>query len=204
MTPDAWSNLQFINCTEFDLQSGAGGSNEGFFNQYQMSSWFGFPTAPNPVVAAGSTNTYMLQFLRGVGDQDDAADIQINLGNGNNAAANVVWLQARSNTNSSHYFQAKVQGPSQAGHGPFVIAVTPRGPWPTHDASTLTWYASGQTAPMGAPDDTQCLAIVDLGLFFPPDLNQQFCNLMRAGSLSSNDSGEIWYQVQHYMGFLKR
>ncbi|MDQ1159557.1 hypothetical protein QE385_003954 [Sphingomonas sp. SORGH_AS 950] len=205
MTPDVYSNLTVLNITGQDITTGGGGDNAGFFHQYQMFAWFNAITNPYPALIAPSKGsaTYLMQFYRGVGDEDDAADIQMNAGNQNRGAENVVWLQARSNDNSSHYIQAVVQNATAHG-GPYVIAFTKTGPWPaTPDAvSTLTWAGSGNTVGTGTPNTDQTLAIIDLGALFPSDVAKalavQICN----GALSDLDAETIWYQCMIYLGRL--
>ncbi|OAS12360.1 hypothetical protein [Methylobacterium platani] len=203
MTPDAWTNLQIVNCTSFPLISGAGkgGGGIGFFNAYQMNSWFNAPNAaPNPIVASRATASYMLQFLRGVGDEDDGADIQLNLGTATSGASSVVWLQARSAQNSAHYLQAQLQQPTVSGAGPFAVAVTQQGTWPLDEPGTgLTWYAGTQLAPLGAPDADQCLAIVDLGAIVSQDVAQALVQMMVAGTLSADDAESLWMGVMSRM-----
>lgn len=203
MTPDAWTNLQIVNCTSLPLISGAGngGGGIGFFNAYQMNSWFNFPGgAPSPVVASHAAASYTLQFLRGVGDEDDGADIQLNLGTAISGASSVVWLQGRSAQNSAHYLQAQLQQPSLSGVGPFVVAVTQQGTWPMDPPGKgLTWYAGTQVAPLGAPDADQCLAIIDLGAIVPQDAAQAIIQMIEAGTLGAADAETIWLGVMAKM-----
>jgi hypothetical protein len=194
MTPDAYSNLQILNATNADLFSGGGGSNQGFFNAYQMNSWFGFPIAPSPVVASRAAASYTLQFLRGVGDEDDAADMQLNAGPSNTGDANVVWIQARSASNSAHYIQAVVQS-ATAGGGPYVVGYVVNGTWPTQDDSSIAWAGPGNTLQLGAPNAAQCLAVIDLAALFGQPLAGNLAKSISAGQLSPADAYSIWTEV---------
>ena len=201
MTPDGFSNLQIINCTALGIYSGNGGSNQGFYNQYQMSSWFANSSSSTTIVAPQCLATFNLQFSRGVGDEDDGADMQLNLGAENTAANNAAWLQARSNQNSSHYIQVLVQKPSTPGVGLSIVATTARGKWPLQAAVGLTFYAQGQLAQLGLPDDDQCLAIIDLQVLFPISLAQLLEQDILGGTLSNVDAANIWIGVMKYMGW---
>lgn len=201
MSPDGFSNLQIINCTALGIYSGNGGSNQGFYNQYQMSSWFENSGSSTIIVGAQSLAAFTLQFLRGGGDEDDGADMQLNLGAENTASNNAAWLQARSNQNSSHYIQVQVQKPSTPGVGLLVVATTARGKWPLQSAVGLRFYAQGQVAQLGLPDDDQCLAIIDLQALFPIDLAQLLEQDMLGGTLSNVDAANIWIGVMKYMGW---
>jgi len=203
MTPDVYSNMTILNVTQQDITTGGGGDNAGFFHQYQMFAWFNAITNPYPALIAPSKGsaTYLMQFFRGVGDEDDGADIQMNAGNQNRGAENVVWLQARSNDNSSHYIQAVVQNATAHG-GPYVIAFTKTGPWPgtSGAVSTLTWAGSGNTVGTGTPNTDQTLAIIDLGALFPSDLAKILATEISNNRLSAMDAESIWYQVMIFLG----
>jgi hypothetical protein len=198
MKPDAYTKLQIVNCTSQSLYSGTGG--EGFFHLYQMESWFSYPNAPSPLVKSRETASFFLQFQSGVGDQDDGADIQIDVGNGNKPANNIVWLQGRTTNKSVHYNQAVVQRPVLPNMGPFAIATTERGTWPRETPDGLNWFAYKQTAPLPAYNDDQCLAIVDLSTFLPRAVAEIIWATIAAGKkLGPNDRESLWLGVNHYM-----
>ncbi|WP_309697568.1 hypothetical protein [Sphingomonas sp. SORGH_AS_0870] len=146
----------------------------------------------------------MAQFLRGVGDEDDAADLQINLGPSNTGQANLIWLQARSADNSAHYIQAEIQTPSIENAGPFAIAITQSGFWPTNDPSVLSWYSGNQILQLGAPDDNQCLAIIDLQALFGVQVAQIFAKTISAGQPSRADALTLWIAVNRYISGAQR
>lgn len=197
MDPDVYSDLQIVNCTTEPLYSGTGG--EGFFNQWQMYSWFNFPKAPSPLVAVRDTATFRLQFKRGVGDQDDGADIQINVGKGNARANNITWFKARSDNRSAHFMQADVQNPSLPNMGPFAVATVQSGVFPLDRPDKLKWSAYNQIARLDPSNGDQCLAIVDLRTILPTDVAEKIWTIIITGKLSSNDAASLWLGVKHYM-----
>lgn len=203
MTPDVYANLTILNVTPVDLTAGNGGDNAGFFHEYQMCAWFGAPdaSAPSPVAPARGQATYLLQFLRGVGDEDDAANMQINAGTENIGAENVVWLQARSADNSAHYIQAVVQHGNAHG-GPYVIAFTPSGAWPSSISGVgqLQWAGPGNTITTGTPCTDQTLAVIDLAALFPATVAAAYAQTISAGQLSVTDAEVIWYGVMKFLG----
>lgn len=82
-----------------------------------------------------------------------------------------------------------------------VVATTARGKWPLQSAVGLRFYAQGQVAQLGLPDDDQCLAIIDLQALFPIDLAQLLEQDMLGGTLSNVDAANIWIGVMKYMGW---
>ncbi|WP_342151574.1 hypothetical protein [Methylorubrum sp. SB2] len=200
MTPDVSTNLQIVNVTNAALFSGNGGSNEGKNNQYQMNSWF--PGGTGTIADVQGSASYMLQFLRGVGDEDDGADLQINVGPNNDGPSNVVWLQARSADNSAHYMQALVQTPSVPGSGPFAIAINENGTWPTRQAQEvqLKWYCGRQTVPFGPfTGGAQSLAVIDLQAVFGAEAAQQIGAAIQQGQPSAGDSYSYWLTIQEFL-----
>lgn len=202
MTPDVYSNMTIMNVTPVDITAGQGGDNAGMFHEYQMYSWFGPPgcAAPAPVAKSRSQATYLMQFLRGVGDQDDGGDMQLNAGADNVAAENVVWIQGRTARNSAHWIQAVVQS-GRAHGGPYVIAFTETGDWPASmdDVGSLTWAGPGNTVTTGTPNTDQTLAVIDLGALFPSRAAQALAGVISAGKLSKTDAKSIWYAVMRFM-----
>ncbi|WP_416408123.1 hypothetical protein [Agrobacterium rosae] len=202
MTPDAFTDLEIVNVTRSALFSGNGGTNKGFCNAYQMEWWFenfrDNKKYPSPVVGGRTTKTYKLQFQRGVGDQDDGADMQLNVGDANKGEVNVAWIQARSRDNSSHYIQTVVQQPSIPGQGPFIVAFNKTGGWPMdgNDVGQLKWYARGQTIDMETYDSKQSLAIIDLSLGFPSDVGELFVKDILSGGFGGTDAKSVWLLVR--------
>lgn len=202
MTPDSYTNLQILNCTELPLYSGVGNDNAGFFNAYQMQHWFDGADFRNPstqVVGSRSNQTYLLQFQRCVGDEDDGADIQLNVGPDNRKANNVVWLQGRSASNSAHYVQAQTQAPSLENTGPFAFAFMSQGTWPTHSPSGLSWYVAPTLIDMGSPSTDQCLAIIDLQALFGAAAAQVIASQLAVSQPSNADATAYWLNVKQFM-----
>ncbi|MBB5752870.1 hypothetical protein [Prosthecomicrobium pneumaticum] len=171
MTPDIFTDLHFVNATRHALYPGHGDSNEGFCHTYQMWWWFGsyrdnqeFDT---PIVDRARAKTFRLQLNRGVGDQDDGADMQVNVGDDNTGTCNVVFVKGRSDNRSGHHLMADVQKPALPGQGPFVIAFNEHGRWPTDGSASLRWLAPATHLEIPMCEADQSMAIIDLGLFLP-------------------------------------
>lgn len=205
MTPDVYTDLQLVNSTRFDLVYGSGGSNKGFCHSYQMQLWFGsgdqedkFPT---PVVPLKQEKSYKLQFKHGVGDQDDGADMQINVGSRESGNANVVWIKARSNNKSQHFINTEIQEPNLRSQGPFVVAFNKNGEWPLDGELGLEWFAQGQTINMGCSNTTQCLAVIDLSIGFPSSAAKMIESRIINRTFSGNDEKIVWLMVMRHLGW---
>lgn len=214
MTPDAYANLRILNCTNLTL----GCSNVG---SYQMSSWFPVPPSqPAPLVQPqSSSQQYLLQFLRGAGDNDDAGNLNINLGAGS-PPNTIVFLYGGSASNSAHYLQvtmaSEIIPPSSASPGgpapgPFVIGLIPNGDWDTTSSSgwsTVNWYpVSGQTIGLGdlgvagsGQIVPKVIAIVDLGQLYLPSNATTIAKAISANALESSQAQDLWVQVSAYCG----
>jgi hypothetical protein len=199
MTPDSWTDLQIVNATEVALFSGTGG--EGHFGAYQMAEWFGHPSAPVPVVPARAAKSYRLQFKKGVGDQDDSADMQLNIGPSNQRASNVAWLQGRTNDRSVHRLDVQIQRRPAMSYGPFAVAINDKGVWPARDPMALRWYCGEVTVPMGSPNAQQCLAIVDLQALFGTEAAAIIAENIGKAPLSRTDATNLWLAVERFVDF---
>lgn len=203
MTPDVFTDLQIVNATRRGLYPGDGGDNKGFCNAYQMEWWFGCKQKnknyPKPVAAARAGVTYKLQFQNGVGDQDDGADMQLNVTDANTGACNVVYVKARSDNRSVHRIEVEVQAPDLPRHGPFVVAFNRNGEWPDGGPSPLEWYVAGQSFQTGTDGHKQCLAVIDLQLWFPPDFANTLLNHIKARTLGRADAELIWSSASLYL-----
>ncbi|MBB5752867.1 hypothetical protein [Prosthecomicrobium pneumaticum] len=203
MSPDVFTDLQVLNATASGLYPGSGGSNKGFCHSYQMWYWFGCKEEaqnyPSPVVERAKAKTYRLQFKRGVGDQDDGADMQLNVGDKNTGDCNVVYVKGRSDNRSVHFLSAEVQTPNLTGRGPFVVAFNERGKWPTLGPGPLQWKTPEQSFAMPMYNDDQCLAIIDLGIWVPPFIADVWLRAMRAGTFGGNDAIMLWTYVMRYL-----
>ena len=204
MTPNVFTDLQIVNATRRALFPGNGGDNQGRCDTYKMEWWFGSyrdnKKYARPIVPVRGGATYRLQFQRGVGDQDDSADMQLNVSDANTRACNVAYLKARSDNRSAHNIEVDVQAPSLPRHGPFVVAFNRNGQWPTDGATSLEWYAAGQSFETGTPDGPQCLAVIDLRLWFPPDFADKLVQRIKDEyNLGRNDAKLLWANASRYL-----
>ncbi|MQT15424.1 hypothetical protein [Segnochrobactrum spirostomi] len=205
MTPDVYTDLQVVNGTKHHLVAGIRGTNKGFCHSYQMQIWFEsgdqVDKFPTPVVAVKEDKTYKLQFKRGGSDQDDGADMQINVGLSESGDANVVWVKARSNNKSQHFISTDIQEPNLKGQGPFVVAFNRNGEWPLDDERGLEWFAQGQTIDMGCSNTTQCLAVIDLSIGFPSSAAKMIEGRIINHTFSGNDEKIVWLMVMRHLGW---
>ncbi|MBB5752872.1 hypothetical protein [Prosthecomicrobium pneumaticum] len=203
MTPSIYTDLQLVNATRDALYSGNGGSNAHISHSYQMWYWFGGyrddQKFTSPLVERAKTRTHRLQFMRGVGDQTDAADMQINVGEANTGACNVVYVRADSFPGTRHEIRAEVQKPALPIQGPFIVALNEHGKWPADGATTLKWFAAGQRLPMTIDDGDQCMAIIDLGIFLPSALASRLVDSIAAGTFGGDDAQTVWFNVTRYV-----
>ncbi|ADO68836.1 hypothetical protein [Stigmatella aurantiaca] len=198
MNPDGYTYLQLINATNQNLTQGSAGP--GKFNQYQMASWFGFPNAPDPICGPASRLTYKLQFLEGVGDQDDAADLQLNIGDSTNQANAIVWIQARSTSQSGHYLTYQFQNPQSS---LYIYGKSVNGGWDQINASQVQWGVIHNDA-LGqdfVKNVTNSLALVDLNQLFPDPntANQYFAAVSQGLQPQSPQATTLFNQVSAYI-----
>lgn len=194
MNPGLFTNLQIINCTNTPLATSG-------VSSYQMSSWF---PGNNPLLNARTysqnPSSYLLQFLSGDDEGDDAGNITMVWG-----AYNFL-LYGGSNA-SGHYIQLRDISPSDT----FVIGVVATGSWPTsaESASSITWSSSNVSSvdfgSLTVPGTTQqALAIVDLSQIYPlaplgdvPSY-QQIQQAIQSNQLSAQQAEDLWLQVSAY------
>lgn len=203
MPSDVYTDLQIVNATRRALYPGNGGDNQGGCHSHRMEWWFGSyrdnKKYARPIAAAREGRTYRLQFLNGADGQDEGAGMQLNVGDANMRACNVVHLKARSDDRNARRIWVDVQEPRLPCHGPFAVAFCAQGAWPADGAQALRWYAAGQSFETGTPGGPQCLAVMDLQLWFPPDIAGMLVRHIRQESLGRNDAGLLWANASHYL-----
>jgi len=198
MDPDVFTVLNIVNATPVPLVVGTAGP--GLFNQYQMYSWFGYPSEPNPICASASIMSFFtLQFLRGQGDEDDGADIQINLGVPDNVEAAVMWLQARSDSSSRHHLQMKFQNPSGSWYA-YAYHLTQH--WARAPVQEIQWGVPNNNLVSLDPvqNGPQSVAIVDLLKVFPdPATAMPYFVGIAQSSLTSQQKADLYSAVTAYV-----
>lgn len=200
MTPDAYVNLTIVNATTQQLVI-ANNTAQYFNHSYQMNSWF--PETPGTaIVSKAQTQVYSLQFLRGVGDEDDSADAVMAFST--NLAEQLFHFHAYSNDNSSHHFAYDIITlPS-----PIVICTDiQNGDWTQFsDYGSLKWYSQtgSNQNPIdlgAAPSAPGFLLLVDLQAVMGDDTYQTYYAAISDGTLTPGQSEMIYNQIKV---FLKR
>ena len=202
MTPASFTNLQIVNATARPLVLG-NNPPQGVpaFNAYQMAAWFNFPGAPpSPLVPARASISYTIQALQGVGDEDDAANLLVNLNDPSNASANVFYLYAGSFPDSAHYVQAVPLAPASS---LVVVGASVAGQLQTATASTVQWFATFAGLPpifLGVmPNAAQALVVADLAVLFPkPQAVSLFAEIVTR-SLPAADQQSLYDTVTSFV-----
>ncbi len=196
MTPDVYTNLRILNCTSFALES----SN---LNSYQMAAWF--PDL-SPLVSPQSYSAqFFLQFLRGVGDEDDAGNLNMNIDSNT-----MVLMYAGSASDSGHYMQVTLTPPGAS--LPFVVGLVTTSDWPQSPelSSNVSWYQpTGQVVSLGnlavpgidqGPD--KAIAIVDLSQICSQADASAFQSAIADNALTSQQAEELCTKVSNYTHFV--
>lgn len=182
MIPDAFTNLQVINCTNQQLLTTG-------ISSYQMASWF----PPFEVNAQSySPTSYLLQFSRGTGDEDDAGNLTMNFGPTN------FLVYGGSTSASGHYIDLRDFSPSPP--WAFVLGLVTNGSWPTTSESAINigWFPFSylNLGPLAAPDSTdfanKALAIVDLSQIYSSTLATQVQQEIVANTLTPQQTEDLW------------
>lgn len=199
MTPDVYTQLEIVDATASNLVvSSNPPANVPAFNSYQMAAWFP-PGAPSPVAASSKTATYMIQFFRGGGDEDDAADLVVSLGQ---TGPNLFHLYAGSTPTSAHYLEVipLAQASSQV-----VIGVSPAQFFEQSSPSSISWSlinAGQPNVPLSlnppSPSSPQALVVADLSLLFDAATAASFISAIGTGSLTTEDLQNLYAQVTGY------
>lgn len=199
MTPDVYTQLEIVNATSSDLVvSPNPPANVPAFHSYQMATWF-TPSAPSPIAASSKTATYTIQFSRGGGDEDDAADLVVSLGQ---TGPNLFHLYAGSSPNSAHYLEVIPLAPKSS---QVVIGVSPAQFFEQSVPSSIRWSLinTGQpTVPLSlnppSQPSPQALVVADLGLLFDAATAANFISAISTGSLTTEDLQNLYAQVTGY------
>lgn len=196
MTPDVFTNLRILNCTNFPLDTSDVGS-------YQMQSWF--PSTSPLVTPQSYSPPYLLQFLRGEGDEDDAGNINFLID-----TFVVAFLYAGSAGNSAHYMQVTFTSPGAS--FPLAIGLITTADWPQSSefSSLINWslppVSPGQVINLGAlavPGTNQgnpnmALAIVDLSQIYSQAEVSTIQNAIQGNTLTTPQLEDLWSKVSSY------
>jgi hypothetical protein len=195
MTPDIYTNLRFLNATNLSLNTNDVGS-------YQMT--WNFPTNSPLLGPQSYSQPYLLQFLRGAGDEDDAGNANIMI-----ETFPIAFLYGGSAPNSAHYLQITLTSP-----GPtflFAVGVVTTADWPqsVELSSLVNWLvpptSPGQVVNLGplavpgtnAGSPNMAIAFVDLSQIFPQDAST-FQNAIQGNTLTTQQVESLWTQVSNY------
>lgn len=195
MTPDVYTNLRFLNATNFSLDTND-------VNNYQ-TIW-NFPTTSPLLNPKSYSPPYLLQFLRGVGDEDDAGNANILI-----ETFPIAFLYGGSTGDSAHYLQITLTSP-----GPtfsFAVGVVTTADWPqsVELSSLINWLvpptSPGQVVSLGplavpginAGSPNMAIAFVDLNQIYPQDAST-IQNAIQGNTLTTQQVEDLWTKVSNY------
>lgn len=196
MTPDVYTNLRILNCTDFTFETS--------FGSYQMQSWF--PNAPSQMGPKSYWPPYLLQFQRGGGDENDAGYTNFNL-----QTFLPVFLYAGSTTDSAHYMQVTLSSPGAT--LPLAVGLVTTADWPqSSELSSLVSWSLPPTSPdqvvanlgalavpnteLGYP--SKALAIVDLSQIYSQAEVATIQSAIQGNSLTPQQMEDLWTRVSSY------
>lgn len=200
MTPDVFTNFELVNASSENLvvvTETVPGINTAW-HAYQMAQWFGFPIIPSPLCPPSQTATYTGQFLRGVGDRDDAADLLVGVGS-SQAQSTLFALQARTHSDSGHYMRIVPAVGSTIQN--YLVGTVLSGTFETAGAIGVEWYALGAGTPnhiaLGPSNNsTQAIVVVNLDdLYGDPTRASAIYAAAEAGPLSQSDFDDLYQRV---------
>jgi hypothetical protein len=199
MIPDGpGCNVQFVNATREPLVIGTPPPGFQPFGSYQMEAWFGDLETPSVLAPSGGSGSSFAQAQRGVGDEDDSADLPVSLGSVSDPGTSLFQYFAASNPDSSHFmYLTGSPGPSVPHR--IVLGVVSGKTFETTAPADLQWHQlRTQTIQLGFPAALS-LAIVDLDQIYDSETAGMLYNEIGAETpLSPDQSLDIYAQVIGY------
>jgi hypothetical protein len=194
--------VQLVNATALPLIVGTAGPGPSC-NRYQMRSW----PSPDFSCPAKSDKTFEVWFARGVGDQDDGADLQLNIGIDPwwNPA---MWIQARSASNSGHYLQVSFQPPSEGAL--YIHGICLSSTWQDAQPSTIEWGVAlaGGTVflkYLGTMNEKQAIIYADLTEISPDAVTASYYyTSILSKTLSPAQQSGLYVNVNTYIAHSER
>jgi hypothetical protein len=202
MTPDVFTTFELVNAANENLvvvTTPVPPINTAW-NAYQMAQWFGFPSMPSPLCAATKAATYTGQFLRGEGDENDAADLLVGV-DSSQVDSTLFALQARTHSDSGHYMQiVPVVG---SGIQRYLIGLVLNGTFEQEGPTGVQWYALSASTlnPLSlgpaCSNSTQAIVVVSLDdLYYgDPARAQELYAAAETGPLSAAQLDDLYQGV---------
>lgn len=200
MTPDGpVCNVQFVNATSQSVVIGTPVAGQTGFNAYQMAQWFNFGgPPPSPLAPPGGRASYFAQALRGGGDEDDAANLPVSLGDPNDATANLFAYNAGSNPDSSHDMIV-VPGPGSAIETKsLILGLAPSAFFEATAPSQIQWSPiTGPEFRVGFPTALSVI-VADLSVLYDADAAAAINAAVTAKTLDQDQYVDLYAQVTGY------
>lgn len=201
MTPDVSCNIQFVDATGEALVIGTPPSGQPGqyppFGQYQMWAWFNGLGFQSQLAPAHGTWTGFVQASRGVGDQDDSANLPVSLGNPNTANSSLFQLFASSASNSAHFMYI-ISTPGSALPPHVILGVVLNNTFEATAPAGVQWQQlNSQTIQLGFPPALS-LIVVDLDEIYDSETASVVYEATGANSLSANQLTDLYSQVIGY------
>jgi hypothetical protein len=198
MDPDApGCHVQFVNATQEPLVIGTPPPGFQSFGSYQMEAWFADLPAPSVLAPSGGKGSGFAQALRGVGDEDDSANLPVSLGNATDANASLFQYFAASAPNSAH-FMYLTGSPGSSVPRRIALGIASETTFEATAPAQVQWYQLGtQTIQLGFPA-ALALAVVDLDQIYDPQAAGVIYQEIGTGTLSGDQSLDLYAQVIGY------
>jgi hypothetical protein len=162
-----------------------------------MASWFGDLPTPPVLATSGGTSSSLVQALRGVGDQDDSANLPVSLGDAADPNASVFHWFACSASNSAHFMYVTCCRGSSVPQR-IVLGITPENAFESTTPAGVQWsQLSGETIQLGFPA-ALAVAVVDLDEIYDSDTASVVHAAIGAATLSADQELDLYAQVIGY------
>lgn len=194
MTPDVYTDLTIVNATSKTLIATAGSS-------YQMASWM--PTSYGTTICNSmkGSNPYRLQFLRGVGDEDDSADEFMGLSSPAQPISQgmpAIHLYAGSDDHSGHYltYEFLQLFPKEAPYTVGACLINTDVPWYNLTPDQLDWkIVCPQSSPVYPNNTTSVLILADLSAIGIKNYSKIYVDVL-TGNVSAQDQDAIFSAIK--------
>lgn len=198
MTPDgSGCSIQIVNATGIEVTIGAPPPGQVEFHQYQMAQWFNGLNVGSVLAPAGATGgPFLAQASRGVGDEDDAANLPVSMSNPMNPGWSLFQWFAGSAPNSAHYMRLAGTPGNALPTDRIAIGIA-NGLFENTAPGQVNWYqlTNGQNIQLGFPPALS-VVIVDLNLLFESAGALALWNAMSSNpSLPPDQAIELYAQV---------
>lgn len=184
MTPDVYCDFTIVNGTLNPVVV----SPKSY--KYQMYSWF--PLGEGTVLASEmSAKDYILQFEKGVGDQDDSAGEYIGL----NPQKAFVFIGGGSDQNSGHFLTCKTCDINERDTGLTIMAYVinvDTTPWRGLDFRTIQWNVKFSSPRAYLEDKKGYCLLADLDALKIPDARGIYDKVKQGVQLNTDERFDIF------------